>query len=76
VVAFSVPELDGAIKKLRHHGVDLPWGVEANSTCRWVMFHDPAGNLVEIVEFKSSRERWLAAPSHTTGHAGPHPAVQ
>jgi len=23
---------------------------------------------------KSSRERRLAAPSHTTGHAGPHPA--
>ena len=25
---------------------------------------------------ESSRERWLTAPSHTTGHAGPHPAVQ
>jgi hypothetical protein len=25
---------------------------------------------------KSSRERRLTAPSHTTGHAGPHPAVQ
>ena len=25
---------------------------------------------------KSSRERRLAAPSHTTGHAGPHPAVR
>ena len=25
--------------------------------------------------FQSSRERRLTAPSHTTGHAGPHPAV-
>jgi predicted enzyme related to lactoylglutathione lyase len=52
VVAFSIPELDEAIERLRHHGVDLPWGVEANGTCRWVMFHDPAGNLVELVEYK------------------------
>jgi hypothetical protein len=47
VVAFSIPELDGAIEKLRHYGVDLPWGAEANGACRWVMFHDPAGNLVD-----------------------------
>ncbi|MCX6036263.1 MAG: hypothetical protein NTV38_15040 [Chloroflexi bacterium] len=51
VVAFSIPDLDTAIKKLRLHAVDLPWGVETNSASRWVMFHDPAGNLVEIVEF-------------------------
>ena len=51
VIAFSVPELDAAIETLRLHGVDLPWGVETNATSRWVMFHDPAGNLVELVEF-------------------------
>jgi catechol 2,3-dioxygenase-like lactoylglutathione lyase family enzyme len=50
VVAFSVPDLEEAIEKLRFHGVDLPWGVETNDSSRWVMFHDPAGNLVELVE--------------------------
>jgi predicted enzyme related to lactoylglutathione lyase len=52
VVDFSIPELDTAIEKLRLHGVDLPSGVETNAAGRWAMFHDPAGNLVEIVEFK------------------------
>ncbi len=52
VIAFSIPELESAIEKLRHHGVDLPRGVETNAAGRWVMFHDPAGNLVELVEFK------------------------
>jgi catechol-2,3-dioxygenase len=52
VVAFSIPDLDKAVERLRLHSVDLPWGVETNATGRWVMFHDPAGNLVELVEFK------------------------
>ena len=38
---------------LRLYGVDLPWGVETNAASRWVMFHDPAGNLVELVEFNN-----------------------
>ncbi|HEX7540883.1 MAG TPA: VOC family protein [Anaerolineales bacterium] len=52
LVAFSIPELDRAIEKLHLHGINLPWGVETNAAGRWVMFHDPAGNLVELVEFK------------------------
>ena len=52
VVAFSVPGLDVVIRKLRLHAVEMPWGVESNTDCRWVMFHDPAGNLVELVEFE------------------------
>ena len=32
----------------------------------------PNPNLASL---ESSRGRGLAAPSHTTGHAGPHPAV-
>jgi catechol 2,3-dioxygenase-like lactoylglutathione lyase family enzyme len=51
VVAFSVRSLQAAVKRLLDHGVSLPWGVETNSDCRWVMFRDPAGNLVELVEF-------------------------
>jgi predicted enzyme related to lactoylglutathione lyase len=53
VVAFSIPDLDDALIRLRSHGIELPWGVETNATGRWVMFHDPAGNLIEMVEFTS-----------------------
>jgi catechol 2,3-dioxygenase-like lactoylglutathione lyase family enzyme len=53
VVAFSIPELEPAIEKLHLHGVDLPWAVETNAAGRWVMFRDPAGNLVELVEFNT-----------------------
>ncbi len=52
VVAFSIPDLDEAVEKLGKHGVEMPWGVEKNDSSRWVMFRDPAGNLVELVEFK------------------------
>jgi RND family efflux transporter MFP subunit len=35
------------------------------------------GMTAEVtITAESSRERRLTAPSHTTGHAGPHPAVQ
>jgi predicted enzyme related to lactoylglutathione lyase len=53
IVAFSIPNLDEALGRLRSYGVELPWGVESNATGRWVMFHDPAGNLIEMVEFTS-----------------------
>jgi hypothetical protein len=52
VVALAVPDLEAAVGKLRSHAVDQPWGVETNAAGRWVMFHDPAGNLLEFVEFK------------------------
>jgi catechol 2,3-dioxygenase-like lactoylglutathione lyase family enzyme len=51
VVAFSVSDLETAIENLRLHEVALPWGGETNDSGRWVMFHDPAGNLVELVKF-------------------------
>ncbi len=51
VIGFSVPILDEAMESLRLHGVEMPWGVESNASGRWVMFRDPAGNLVELVEF-------------------------
>jgi catechol 2,3-dioxygenase-like lactoylglutathione lyase family enzyme len=53
VMAFSIPNLDEALVRLRSSGVELPWGVETNATGRWIMFHDPAGNLIEMVEFRS-----------------------
>jgi catechol 2,3-dioxygenase-like lactoylglutathione lyase family enzyme len=51
VVAFAVDNLDAALARLRAHDVDLPWGIEREGHSRWAMFHDPAGNLIELVEF-------------------------
>lgn len=46
--AFRVNDLNEAVNRLQAHGVDLPWGVEGQGDSRWVMFHDPAGNLIEL----------------------------
>jgi catechol 2,3-dioxygenase-like lactoylglutathione lyase family enzyme len=53
IFAFSVDDLDEAMDRLRAHQVELPWGIERDSTSRWAMFHDPAGNLIELAELKS-----------------------
>jgi catechol 2,3-dioxygenase-like lactoylglutathione lyase family enzyme len=52
IVAFAVADLDAAVDRLRAHGVEMPWGVEEDADSRWVMFHDPAGNLIEAAYFK------------------------
>jgi hypothetical protein len=39
------------VERLTDHQVALPWGVEGGAGERWVMFHDPAGNLIELVQF-------------------------
>ena len=51
VIAFAVNDLDGAVQRLRDQGIDLPWGTEGNDVSRWVMFRDPAGNLIELAQF-------------------------
>jgi len=51
LIALAVDDLDAAEQNLRLHGVELPWGIEADVNSRWVMFHDTAGNLVELVQF-------------------------
>ena len=51
LLAFAVDNLDTAVTRLQAHGVELPWGIEADAGSRWVMFNDPAGNLVEVAEF-------------------------
>jgi catechol 2,3-dioxygenase-like lactoylglutathione lyase family enzyme len=50
-LAFAVQDLDAAVEHLEGRGVELPWGVEKSATGRWVKFYDPAGNLVEFVQF-------------------------
>jgi catechol-2,3-dioxygenase len=49
-LALRVANLDTAISELAHHGVAMPWGVEEDADSRWVMFRDPAGNLIELME--------------------------
>ena len=53
-MAFAVDDLDKAIEHLEVHGVELPWGVETDENSRWVKFRDPAGNLIEFVQFFKS----------------------
>jgi len=52
LVAFAVEDLEAAAARLQSHHVELPWGIEEDTGARWVMFHDPAGNLIEVVSFK------------------------
>lgn len=53
LVAFAVDDLDTSLMHLRAHQVELPWGIEQEASSRWVMFHDPAGNLIELVQFNA-----------------------
>ena len=52
VVAFSVPNLDTMVERLCACQIELPWGIEEGETGRWVVFHDSAGNLIELAEHK------------------------
>jgi catechol-2,3-dioxygenase len=54
IVAFAVDDLDAAVEHLRAHHVELPWGVEEDADSRWVMLRDPAGNLIELAQFKNA----------------------
>ena len=53
--ALTVQDLDSSVEALRSAGVELPWGIEEfgapEPSSRYVMFHDPAGNLIEIVQW-------------------------
>ena len=51
VLAFAVDSLETAVERVKSHRVELPWGIEQDANSRWVMFHDPAGNLIELVQF-------------------------
>jgi catechol 2,3-dioxygenase-like lactoylglutathione lyase family enzyme len=55
VLAFGVEDLDEAIQHLKACGVELPWGIEEDAHTRWVMFRDPAGNLLEIAKFGAGK---------------------
>ena len=52
VIAWAVDNLEDTVAHLQAQHVELPWGVEEDNGSRWVMFHDPAGNLIEMAQFK------------------------
>lgn len=52
-LAFAVDDLEAAAANLTAHQVELPWGIESDGPGRWVMFHDPAGNLLELVQVEA-----------------------
>jgi catechol-2,3-dioxygenase len=54
--AISVNDLNERVDWLERYGVALPWGIETNKTSRWVMFHDPAGNLIELVQLDEDQK--------------------
>jgi len=56
-LAFAVDDLKSAVKNLEAHQVHLPWGVEEDRQAHWVMFYDPAGNLVELVQLEE--KKWI-----------------
>jgi catechol 2,3-dioxygenase-like lactoylglutathione lyase family enzyme len=50
LLAISIEHFQSAVDRLAAASVPMPWGIEEDGTSRWVMFHDPAGNLIELVE--------------------------
>lgn len=50
-LAISVPDLDAATQALRTHQVELTWESDEHTGAHWVIFNDPAGNLIELVQF-------------------------
>jgi catechol 2,3-dioxygenase-like lactoylglutathione lyase family enzyme len=51
--ALSVDNLDEMVKRLEGHHIALPWGVVSSANERWVLFHDPAGNVIELIQFNN-----------------------
>ena len=54
VVAFHVDDLEEAVDRLNAHGIETLEGIKEDSWSRWVMLHDPAGNLIELAVFTKS----------------------
>ena len=51
LVALAVEDLDRAVEYLEAHGVELLSGIQTGQDARWVVFRDPAGNLIELAKF-------------------------
>ena len=51
LLTFSVTDLGRAVTQLQAHDVELLSGIQTGTRARWILFHDPAGNLIEIAQF-------------------------
>jgi catechol 2,3-dioxygenase-like lactoylglutathione lyase family enzyme len=49
--ALYVDDLNAMVSRLEKLQVDMPCGIESDAASRWIMFHDPGGNLIELVQF-------------------------
>ena len=52
-VTFEVENLEQAVKALHDCGVAPDSFIEERRDSRWFKLHDPAGNLIELIEIKS-----------------------
>ncbi|OGO69597.1 MAG: hypothetical protein A2Z37_12830 [Chloroflexi bacterium RBG_19FT_COMBO_62_14] len=50
LIALAVGGFQATVDRLGGAGIRMPWGIEVDADSRWVMFHDPGGNLIEIVD--------------------------
>ena len=51
LLTFAVKDLDQAAEHLQAHDVELLSGIQTGARARWILFNDPAGNLIEIAQF-------------------------
>lgn len=51
LIALSVANLTAVLARLEAAQIELPWGVEKSQQAHRVLLHDPAGNLIELVQF-------------------------
>jgi len=52
-LSFEVDNLDEVVSYLKDRGVDVIGNIEERRDSRWIKLHDPAGNLIAVVEVKS-----------------------
>jgi catechol 2,3-dioxygenase-like lactoylglutathione lyase family enzyme len=62
-IVLRVPDLGAAVAELRRKGARFRTGITAGVAVRQVLLHDPAGNLVELLE--------PAAGYHERGRTSP-----
>jgi len=50
LLGLTVPDFEQAVERLKQHQVVVSPGIVHGAGGRWALFHDPAGNLVELTE--------------------------
>lgn len=48
--ALAVDDLDQVVAHLRAHDIALSSDIQQHGAVRWIIFNDPAGNLIELVQ--------------------------